>query len=382
MRLSPILDELGVYPFEELDAAKERARSRGVNLIDFGIGDPREGAEPFIRDALIEALDGTAGYPRAAGLPVLRQAIGDWLERRFGVRIDPDTEIIPTLGAKESIFSFAQVVVDVEGGKDTVVVTEPGYPVAARGARFAGARVVELPLQQELDYLPDLDAVPVEVWHRTAILWLNYPNNPTGACAPASLYARGAVLAREHNFLVASDEAYSELYFGEAPRSALQVADRSRMVIFNSLSKRSSLTGYRSGFIACASEVADALRLYRPTIGTAPQEFIQHAAVAAWRDEEHVTRARSRYARKRELLLDVLSAGGCKNAGGDASMFLWISPPGTENADALALRLLEHGIVITPGSALGTSGASFVRFALVPTEDECERAAKILREVL
>ena len=382
MRLSPILDELGVYPFAELDAAKARARSRGVDLIDFGIGDPREGVEPFIRDALIDALEGTAGYPRAAGLPVLREAISDWLSWRFDVKIDPDTEVIPTHGAKEAIFSFAQVVIDVAGGKDTVVVTEPGYPVAARGARFAGARVVELPLRRELSYAPDLDSFPAELWQRTAILWLNYPNNPTGACAPESLYVRAAALAREHDFLVASDEAYSELYFGEPPRSALQVADRSRMVVFNSLSKRSSMTGYRAGFIACNSAVADALRLYRPTTGTAPQEFVQHAAVAAWRDEAHVARARARYARKRDLLLDVLNSRGCENAGGDASMFLWIAPPSSNDADTLALRLLEHGIVVTPGSALGTSGASFVRFALVPTEDECERAAEILREVV
>ncbi len=381
MRFSPILTELGVYPFSALDAAKSRAESKGVELIDFGIGDPREGAEPFIRDALVNALEDVAGYPRAAGLPELRQAIAEWLSRRFAVDIDPEREIVPTLGAKEAIFSFAQIVVDLPGGNDTVIVTEPGYPVAARGARVAGARVVQLPLQRDRGHLPDLNAVSAKTWQRTALLWLNYPNNPTGACAPPSLYAEALDLAEQHDFLVASDEAYSELFFGEPPASGLQAPVRQRLVAFNSLSKRSSMTGYRTGFVACDPTVADALRLYRPTVGTAPQEFVQRAAVTAWRDEGHVERARARYRRKRELLLDVLRGRGFQHAGGSASMFLWMAPPDREPADQVALRLLESGIVVTPGGALGPSGEGFVRFALVPTEAECARAAAILEEV-
>ena len=382
MRFSPILDELGAYPFAVLDEAKARARASGVELIDFSIGDPREGAEPFIRDALIAALDTVAGYPRAAGLPELRRAIAAWVLRRFDLELDADSEIVPTLGAKEAIFSFAQIVVDRARGKDLVVATEPGYPVAARGARFAGADVVELPLSADSGFLPDFEAVDTATWERTAILWLNYPNNPTGACAPLSLYQRAAELAERHDFLVASDEAYTELYFSEAPRSALEIENRERIVAFNSLSKRSSMTGYRAGFMVCDKAVAEAVKLYRPMIGTAPQEFIQRAAIAALADEAHVERARERYRRKRALMLEALAGAGFADAGGEATMFLWLTTPAGQPDDQVALRLLERGIVVTPGSALGRSGGGYVRVALVPTEEECARAAEILEDML
>lgn len=382
MRFSPVLSEVGTYPFAALDEAKARARAQGLELIDFSIGDPREGAEPFIRDALIAALEGVAGYPRAAGLGELRAVIAAWLERRFGVVLDPEREVVPTLGAKEAIFSFAQIVVDRAGDRNLVVVTEPSYPVAARGARFAGADVVELSLRREHGFLPDLASVPDEVWRRTALLWLNYPNNPTGACAPLSLYEQAAELAARHDFLVASDEAYSELYADVVPCSGLEVADRDRVVVFNSLSKRSSMTGYRLGFIACSAHVADAVRLYRPMIGTAPQEFVQRAAIAALGDEAHVERARERYARKRSLVRDAFAQAGFEDAGGDATMFLWLATRNGEPADQAALRLLQHGIVVTPGSALGDSGEGYIRVALVPTEADCARAVEILKEML
>ena len=160
------------------------------------------------------------GYPRALGLPELREAIADWVGRRFGVVLDPEREVIPTLGSKEAICSFAQVALDPGSGRDTVVVTEPGYPVAERGTRFAGGEVVHLPLLEERGFLPDLDGVDPAIWRRAAVVWTNYPNNPTGVTAPRSFYERLASLAAEHDFLVASDEAYSELWFeGEAPVS-------------------------------------------------------------------------------------------------------------------------------------------------------------------
>jgi acetylornithine aminotransferase len=321
-------------------------------------------------------------YPRAQGLPELREAIAGWLERRFAVAVDPHREVIPTYGAKEAIFSFAQVVVDPAGGKDVVLTTEPGYPVAERGARFAGAEVVRLPLLERNAFLPDLDAIPVDTWRRAALVWVNYPNNPTGATAPLELYERLVALAETHGFLLASDEAYSELWFEEPPVSALQARGRRRVVAFNSLSKRSSMTGYRSGFVVGSAEVIDALRLFRPTVGTAPQEFVQRAAIAAWGDEEHVREARERYGRKRSVLLDVLGRRGYRVAGSRATMYLWVEVPGGEPSEAFASRLLEHGIVVAPGSYLGPSGEGYVRIALVPTEEECRLAADILAEVL
>src|SRR5256714_13669177 len=183
MPLSPVLREQGVYPFVRLNQAADRVEAQGVEVIDFGTGDPRGVAEPFIRDALVAALGQTSGYPLAQGLPELRAAIAGWARRRFGAELDPGSQVIPTLGSKEAIFSFAQVVVDRDGPKDTVVVTEPGYPVPARGARFAGARVEQISLREENGFLPNLDELEEELLQRTAVLWLNYPNNPTGAVA-------------------------------------------------------------------------------------------------------------------------------------------------------------------------------------------------------
>jgi acetylornithine aminotransferase len=380
--LSPVLRAQTTYPFVRLARAADEVESRGVPVLDFGTGDPQEPTDPHIVEALRSGLRERMGYPAAVGLPELREAVAGWAERRFGVRLDPDSQVVPTLGSKEAIFSFATVVLDPAGGKDTVVVTEPGYPVPERGALFAGGRVVALPLREERGWLPDLAAVPADTWRRAALVWLNYPNNPTGAVAPLALFERLAGLAREHGFVLASDEAYSELWFDEPPPSALQVGDLTGVVAFNTLSKRSSMTGYRSGFVAGDPVLVSALKAFRPTVGTAPQEFVQRASAVAWADEEHVARARASYARKRELFLELFARKGIRVAGGPATMYLWIAVPEHETSEGFAERLLEHGVLVAPGSYLGPSGEGYARLALVPALEECERAVEILDRVL
>jgi acetylornithine aminotransferase len=261
------------------------------------------------------------------------------------------------------------------GERRVVAVPEPAYPVYERGALFAGARVVTLPLREESGWLPDLDAF--DAWDELALFWACYPNNPTGATAPLAFYEELAGRAREHGFLVCSDEAYSELWFGERPVSALQVTDPERVVVFNTLSKRSSMTGYRSGFVCASREVADALRAFRPSLGTAPQEFVQRASVAAWSDETHVDAVREAYRHKRETLLPALESAGLRLAGGDATFFLWLAVD--EPSELIARRLLERGILVAPGSFFGPAGEGYVRVALVPTQGECEEAAARLR---
>jgi succinyldiaminopimelate transaminase len=382
VQLSPVLAATGTYPFVRLERAKQRLAEQGVELIDFGKGDPREETDPLIRRALVEGVDPRSSYPLAEGLPELREAVARWCEQRFGVWLDPETEVIPTYGSKEAIFSLAQVVLDREGDKRLVLSTEPGYPVYDRGALFAGAEVEQLPLLEENDFLPDLDLVDAETWSRTAIFWINYPNNPTGSIAPLAFLERLAELANEHNFLLAADEAYTELWFDEPPHSALEVHDRSNVAIFQTLSKRSSMTGYRSGFVAGSPELIAALRQYRPSAGTAPQEFVQKASVVAWSDEEHVERTREVYRRKREVLLPTLRKKGIRVAGSHATMYLWLEVPAGESSEELAERLLEHGLIVSPGPFFGRSGEGYWRLALVPTEAECERAAEILERVL
>jgi succinyldiaminopimelate transaminase len=369
VRLSPVLTGLRTYPFVGLNEAARRLAASGVEVINFGIGEPREETPAFIREALVQALDPVSTYPHAEGLPELRDAIAAWAGRRFGVALEGDRHVIPTLGSKEAVFLLAQV---LDG--DAVLLPQPAYPVYERGAVFAGKEVVELPLRAP-DFLPDLDAVPAEVWARTAILWLNYPNNPTAATAPLSLYERAAALARDHDFVLASDEAYSELYFGdEPPASALQVSDLTNVAVFNTLSKRSSMPGYRTGFVAGDPELIAALKRYRPNVGVAPPEFVQRAAAVAWGDEEHVTAVRDVYRAKRDVLVPALEARGLRHAGGDATFFLWLegAAPGEHE------RLLQQGIVLTPGDYFGAAGAGYLRLALVPTLDQCRRAAELL----
>ena len=380
MPLSPVLTAQGTYPFVRIERAKREAAEAGIEILDFGQGDPREPTDAAIREALVDGLREQMGYPKAEGLPELRAAIAGWFERRFGTALDPDAEVIPTYGSKEAIFSFAQVAVDPASSKDTVVVTEPGYPVSARGAAFAGARVESLPLLEENGFLPDLDAV--EDWERIALFWVNYPNNPTGATASLAFFEQLSELAHEHDFLLCSDEAYSELWFTDPPCSAFQVGDRTNVVVFQTLSKRSSMTGYRSGFVAGSSEIVSALKTYRPSTGAAPQEFVQRASVVAWNDEEHVSRTRQAYRRKREVFLPVLDRKGWRVAASEATMYLWVEVPDGEGSESAAERLLAHGVVVAPGAYLGPAGAGYLRLALVPTLAECERAAGILEEIL
>jgi acetylornithine aminotransferase len=372
VRLSPVLTGLRTYPFVRLAEAKRELAAAGVDFVDLGVGEPREQTPEFIRRALAEAVEPLSTYPAADGLPELRAAIAAWIERRFGPVLDPEAEVLPTLGSKEAIFHLAEI---LDG--DLVAVPSPAYPVYDRGAAFAGKHVLELPLRADRGFLPDLGAVGADTWERVALLWLNYPNNPTAATAPLELYEQAAALAREHSFLLASDEAYSEIYFGAAPpASALQVADRTNVVALNTLSKRSAMPGYRSGLIAGDPEVIAALRRYRPNAGVAVPEFVQRASIAAWGDEAHVDAMRETYRVKRDAMLPALAARGLRHAGGDATFFLWLDAG--PDAEALAAEWLRRGVVVAPGSYFGPAGEGFLRLALVPSLAECERAASLI----
>jgi succinyldiaminopimelate transaminase len=382
--LSPGIRRIQPYPFEELDRRKAEALAAGREIVDFGVGDPREVTPLLIRDALRDAVEPISSYPRAAGLPELRSAVSGWLGRRFGVDVDPAAQVLPLLGSKELVFSLAQATLDPAGGKDLVVVTAPGYTIPERGARFAGGEVRRLPLHESNGFLPDLDAIDARTWDRASVLWLNYPNNPTGAVAPLDFLRDAVERCRRHDVLLASDEAYSELWFeGDPPASALQVGDHANVLAINTLSKRSSMTGYRSGFAAGDPELIAALTALRPSVGVTPQEFVQRASVAAWNDERHVEDVRARYAEKRHLLLDMFDRHGVHVAGSAATFYLWVAVPGERSSLVWALELLDRaGIVVAPGSFFGPEGEGYVRMALVPTITECERSVERLDAAL
>lgn len=382
MRLNPVLARMRPYPFLALDQARIRAQKSGLNLIDFSVGDPHEATDAGIRAALVDAVVERSRYPKAEGLPELKEAIADWCERRFGIRPDPATEVMPTLGSKEAVFGLAFVAMDVHSDKNLIAVPDPGYPIPERSAQLAGAEVLRVPLLESNGFLPDLDSIPAATWDRVAIHWVNYPNNPTAAMAPLGFYDRLAEHAARHDLLIASDEAYSEIYFGEPPLSAIQARDRSRFAVFNTQSKRSSMTGYRSGFVVGPPELIAGLKLYRPLAGVAVPEFIQRATIKALAGEEHVARMRDVYAAKRDLFLEFFQHKSIRVAGSEATFYLWCQVPDGETSEQFAARLLERGVVVAPGSFFGDCGEGYFRVALVPTLAECEQAVEILEDVL
>ncbi len=353
----------------------------GDTVIDFSIGDPREPTWSAIRSAVSDAVPVTSRYPTTAGLPELRSAVAGYVKRRFSVEVDPHTQVLATSGSKEAIFSTALAFVD-RGRADAVGYPDPGYPVYARGAALAGARPVPIATGPTTLVTP-LD-VAADLWGRLALLWLCSPSNPTGAVTSIDCLAELVVQARQHDVLVASDECYVDLYddYRHPPPSVLQAAGEGSQGVLSylSLSKRSGMTGYRSGAIVGDPVAIEQLHRLRTSTGTAPTEFVQAGAVVAWSDDEHVAERREVFAAKRDVLRRALEGSGATVVGSVAGLYLWVS---TDDDDiAVAERMLSAGVVVTPGSIFGSRGAGHIRLALVPTLDECELAGRTLTRLL
>ena len=372
--IHPLLTGAVEYPFVTLDRMRRALAPPDLRVIHFGMGDPREETPEFIRTALREGVTPVSSYPAAVGQPELRAAAARWFQRRFGVTLDPERHLLPANGTKEAVFLMALAVVGREGDerRRTVVIPTPAYPVYEPGARFAGADVHVVPLRSEDGWRFEPDRVPESVWERTALLWLNYPHNPTGAVLPRDAYAKVAERARAHGFWVASDEAYAEVWFDRPPPSILECG-LENVVALHTLSKRSAMTGYRSGFIAGDERLIGALRRFRPNVGVATPDFVQHAAIAAWDDDAHADRQRERYAAKRRLLMDDFRRRGWAIEASEATFYLWVKAPGGDDV-AFVRDLMRVGVVATPGSFMGEAGAGYVRWALVPTLFDCREA--------
>ncbi len=377
----PAFASLATYPFVRLDEAKAAARSKGIRIIDFTIGDPHEETPPRIRRRLLDSVPARSSYPPAAGTPALRKSIAQWCAKRFGVELDPERHVLPSNGSKEALYLVHQAIIDPHGERRVVLIPDPAYPVYETATRFAGGEPVLVRLEPRLGFLPDLEALPEETLRRTALMWVNYPSNPTGAVADESFYHRVLDLARAHGFWLASDEAYSEIWFDAPPPGALPCG-LENLLVFNTLSKRSAMTGYRSGFIAGDPEMIHLLRKVRPSQGVATPTFVMEAAIEAWGDEEHVADQRRIYREKRDVLLPVLQRKGIELGGSQATFYLYFRVPGTETSEAFATRLLEHGVGVVPANYFGAGGEGWIRLALVPTRAECEEAAGILERIL
>lgn len=370
--LNPVLAQLPAYPLARLDERRQRLEERGTRLFDFGTGDPREPTDEKIRQALIESVPKVSQYPSATGTRELREAFVGFMRRRHGIMLDPDTEVLPAAGSKEAIFHAPLAYLHPSHERLGVAYGTPGYPVYERGALFAGGEPLPVRLRKESSFLLTTGSLDPA---KTRILWINYPHNPTGATATHSYLEEVASFCREHDILLFSDECYNYVYSGDPPPSILEVT-KERTLAFVSLSKRSGITGYRSAMMAGDPELIAALKKLRPSIGVASPRFIQEAATAAWNDDTHVKERNRVFGAKRALFLNFFEKAGFRCTPTNASLYLWIEVPEEYGGDdeAYALRLLEEGIIVAPGSSFGPGGEGYFRVALVPGLEECEEA--------
>jgi succinyldiaminopimelate transaminase len=382
MRLNPVLEQLGSYPIAVVHERARAMRDSGRTVIDFSIGDPREPTPPFIPNALKSSVPEISQYPTTAGLGILRSAIADYLGRRFGVDIDPGTQVIPTSGSKEAVFNTPLAFVNRDSD-DAVVYGTPGYPIYERGALFAGATAEPVILKD--DFVLTADDIDSDVWQRARIIWICTPHNPTGAVTERKDLKALLGAARVSDTLLFSDECYADVYEQDAypsgPPSILQVAgDGSPGVLsFLSLSKRSGMTGYRSGAIVGDPEAIGALKKLRTATGTASPEFVQAAAIAAWSDDAHAASRRRAFAAKRAVLRKAFDKLGMRVVASQAGLYMWVE---TDDDLATTERLLDGGVVVSPGRFFGPGGEGYLRLALVPTVAECEQAVEVLVQCL
>ena len=395
--MNPLLARLQPYPFERLRqlfaGVTPPAHLRPISL---GIGEPKHPTPRFIQQALADALhDGLAGYPATAGSPALRAACTGWLQRRYGLALDMATQVLPVNGSREALFAFTQTVVDPTREGATVVCPNPFYQIYEGAALLAGAQPYYAPSDPARNFAVDWDSVPDDVWARTQLLFVCSPGNPTGAVMPLEEWRKLFELSDRHGFVIASDECYSEIYFGDTPplgglEAAAQLgrADFKNIVSFTSLSKRSNVPGMRSGFVAGDATLIQQFLLYRTYHGSAMSPVVQSASSAAWDDEEHVRSNRALYRDKfaavTPLLAEVMDV-----RLPDASFYLWAGvplAPGEDpvGSDARFARdlLAQYNVTVLPGSYLAREtgglnpGQGRIRMALVAETAECVEAAQ------
>ncbi len=397
--MNPLLARLHPYPFERWrEITRDITPNPAFKAIGLGIGEPRHQTPALIEEALVAALSGLSSYPATAGEPALREAIGGWVQRRYGVQLDVGTQLLPVGGSREALFAFAQTVIDPTQPGATVVCPNPFYQIYEGAALLAGAQTAFVASDPARNFAADWAAVPETTWARTQLLYVCSPGNPTGAVMPLAEWQQLFELSDRHGFVIASDECYSEIYFrDEPPLGSLQAAkalgrdDFRRLIAFTSLSKRSNVPGLRSGFVAGDAQLIKAFLLYRTYHGSALGPVVQRASVAAWNDEDHVVANRLLYRQKFAEVTPVLQRA-LDVALPDAAFYLWAGVPAraatpewpAEIAFARGL-LAQYNVQVLPGSLLARSaagpgaaanpGSGRIRLALVAATDECLGAA-------
>ncbi len=387
--MNPLLSSLQPYPFERLKQLFAPVTPNPAYApISLGIGEPRHATPQLVLDALATATAQLAAYPATAGLPALRDACVNWMQRRYGLTLDAATQVLPVNGSREALFAFAQTVVDPTRPHATVVCPNPFYQIYEGAALLAGAQTYYAPSDPALNFNVNWDTVPADVWANTQLLFVCSPGNPTGAVMPLADWEKLFALSDQHGFVIASDECYSEIYFrDEAPLGGLEAAaklgrtDFKNLVAFTSLSKRSNVPGMRSGFVAGDAKILKQFLLYRTYHGSAMSGMVQAASVAAWNDEAHVVANRDLYRQKfaavTPLLAEVMDV-----RLPDAGFYLWAAVPGGDDVGFARDLLAQYNVTVLPGSYLAREaqgfnpGAGRIRMALVAETAECLEAAQ------
>jgi LL-diaminopimelate aminotransferase len=379
MNFAHRIEKLPPYLFAEISRKMAEKRAQGVQVVSFGIGDPDMPTPPHVVDALVGAARDPANhrYPETEGLPEFRRAVAGWYERRFGVSLDPQKEVLSLIGSKEGVGHIALCFIDPG---DVALVPDPGYPVFSVGTLLAGGEPYFLFLREENGFLPDLDAVPPEVARRAKLLWLNYPNNPTGAVAGLDFFERAVAFARRHDLAVCHDGPYSEVAFdGYRPVSFLQAPGAREVgVEFHSLSKTYNMAGWRIGMAVGNAAMVDALMRVKSNLDSGAPQAIQRMAIAALEGpQDCIEEHNAAYQRRRDRLVEALRGIGLAVQPPKASLYLWARVPEGYTSIEFATRLLDDlGVVVTPGVGYGAAGEGYVRLALTIPDDQFEEGIR------
>ena len=382
MDFNPFLLEKKEYPLYVYAQKAAAMKAAGVDVINLTIGDPLDATYPPVYEALQSAVSSrkNSQYPKAAGSDAFRQSVAGWAKRNYGIELDPAKEIISCNGTKEAVFHLP-LLFDWTTGKE-MFFASMSYPVYASSCSVLGITKRELPLTEEGGFLPDLDAISDEDWQKCQVFWINSPHNPTTAIAPKDYFTKLLALAEKHDFLVCSDECYNEICYVDQPVSALDFPDSKHWLVFRSLSKRSHMTGLRSGALITKNQelLAHLSRLRNP-MGVGSPDVIQEASIAAWNDDEHCREFSVAYQEKRDILRSALEAKGFKVFGADAGFYLWFSHPKFAKSVEILDLFIEEGIVITPGTAFGDDGEGYARMVYCETLEVCKKAAERIAKI-
>jgi len=378
------ISELPPYLFAEIDRRKREALGRGVDLIDLGVGDPDIPTSPVIVEKLIESASKPVNhrYPNSSGMAEFRDAVANWYQRRFNVKLDAGKEVVSLIGSKEGIGNMA--VAFVEPG-DIVLVASPCYPVYHIGTAFNGGKNYFLPLKKQNQFLPDLDSIPADVAKKAKLLWLNYPNNPTAAVADREFFKKVVDFANKNNVIVCHDAAYTEMgYDGYRPMSFLEIDGAKEVAIeFHSLSKTFNMTGWRIGMAVGNADLVGGLAQAKSNLDSGIFQAVQEAGIEALRlGDSIVEQSRAIYQERRDILVDGLRAVGLECERPRATFYVWVTAPkGLSSADFTTKLLEEAGVVTTPGNGFGEAGEGYVRFTVCIGKEKLKEVAERIRRV-